>query len=96
MPTNATTTTSTTVFWSEDGDNVALCCEDAFYILSCDRALITAAVQTGKVDEDGVDGSFSLNHSFGDRVRTAVWVGDCFIFMSKQRINYYVGGKVNF
>ena len=83
-----------TVFWSEGGDNVTLCCEDAFYVLSCDRTLIAEAVRSGNVEEDGVDDSFTLKHSFGDKVRTGVWVGDCFIFMTKQRINYYVGGKV--
>ena len=74
---------------------MALCCEDAFYVLSCDRARIAEAVLSGNVEDDGVDDSFALTHSFGDKVRTGVWVGDCFIFMTKQRINYYVGGKVS-
>jgi hypothetical protein len=30
------------------------------------------------------------------RVKTACWVGDCFIYTnSANRLNYYVGGQIN-
>jgi len=36
-------------------------------------------------------------HEINERVRTGIWVGDCFIYNnSAGRLNYCVGGEVSF
>lgn len=47
------------------------------------------------VDEQGLEEAFELLHDVPERVRTGVWVGDCFIYNnSAWRLNYVVGGEV--
>jgi len=47
------------------------------------------------VDEQGVEDAFELLHEMSERVRTGIWVGDCFIYTnSSWRLNYCVGGEV--
>ena len=47
------------------------------------------------VDEEGVQDAFELLHETEERVRTGIWVGDCFIYNnSSWRLNYCVGGEV--
>ena len=49
----------------------------------------------GPVDEQGVEDAFELLHEMNERVRTGIWVGDCFIYSnSSWRLNYCVGGEV--
>lgn len=49
----------------------------------------------GSVDEQGVEDAFELLHEMSERVRTGIWVGDCFIYTnSSWRLNYCVGGEV--
>ena len=47
------------------------------------------------IDEQGVEDAFELLHETNERVRTGIWVGDCFIYNnSSWRLNYCVGGEV--
>lgn len=47
------------------------------------------------MDEEGVEDAFELLHEVNERVRTGIWVGDCFIYNnSSWRLNYCVGGEV--
>lgn len=47
------------------------------------------------VDEQGVEDSFEPLYDINERVRTGLWVGDCFIYNnSSWRLNYCVGGEV--
>ena len=47
------------------------------------------------MDEQGVEDAFELLHETNERVRTGLWVGDCFIYTnSSWRLNYCVGGEV--
>lgn len=56
-----------------------------------------AALLSGQgVDEDGVEEAFELVTEVSERVRTAIWVGDCFVYNnSAWRLNYCVGGEVS-
>jgi hypothetical protein len=50
----------------------------------------------GSVGEEGVEDAFELLHEINERVRTGLWVGDCFIYNnSSWRLNYCVGGEVS-
>lgn len=45
--------------------------------------------------EEGVEEAFTLLYEVSERVRTGLWVGDCFIYCnSAWRLNYCVGGEV--
>ncbi len=81
------------VFWSENGDLVALACEDALYVLRYDRD----AYVNGESDPDeGVEAAFEMITDISETVTTGRWVGDCFIYTnSTNRLNYLVGGHVN-
>ena len=61
------------------------------------RDVVTSYLESGKpVDEQGVEDAFELLHEIPERVRTGVWVGDCFIYNnSAWRLNYCVGGEVS-
>jgi coatomer subunit beta' len=42
-----------------------------------------------------VDGSFELESTISDCVRTGQWVGDCFLYTNAAgKLNYFVGGQV--
>lgn len=58
---------------------------------------MAAHTDAGKpLDEQGVEDAFELLHEVSERVRTGIWVGDCFIYNnSAWRLNYCVGGEVN-
>ena len=48
------------------------------------------------IDEQGVEDAFELVHEINERVRTGIWVGDCFIYNnSTWCLNYCVGGEVS-
>ena len=84
------------IYWNDAGDMVVLACEDTYYVLKYDADIVAAAVSSGAPrDDGGVDGSFELEHSGNDKVRTGQWVGDCFLYTNTAgRLNYFVGGQV--
>ncbi len=84
------------VFWNESGQLLAITCEDSYYILSYDTALVSTAVANGQIDsEEGVPESFVLLHEMPGHVLGGLWVGDCFLYTNdQQRLMYYVGGEV--
>lgn len=46
-----------------------------------------------EIDEEGIEDAFELLNETNERVRTGLWVGDCFIYTnSSWRLNYCVGG----
>lgn len=48
-----------------------------------------------EIDEEGIEDAFELLNETNERVRTGLWVGDCFIYTnSSWRLNYCVGGEV--
>lgn len=60
------------------------------------RDVVASYLDSGSpVDEQGVEDAFELLHEMNERVRTGIWVGDCFIYSnSSWRLNYCVGGEV--
>ncbi|KAF2725754.1 Coatomer, beta' subunit [Polychaeton citri CBS 116435] len=82
------------VFWSESGELVALACEGDFYVLRFSREQYVAALQSGEVDEDGVESAFEVVCDVAESVRTGQWIGDCFVYTtSTNRLNYLVGDQ---
>lgn len=55
------------VYWSESGELVCLACEDTFYVLRYSREQYVAAVQSGNVDEDGVEDAFEVVCDINER-----------------------------
>ena len=84
------------VYWNEAGDSLVLACADNYFVLHFDRDAVAVALANGTVNpEEGVDGSFELETTMSDVVRTGQWVGDCFLFTnSSGKLNYFVGGEV--
>ncbi len=84
------------VFWNDSGQLLAITCEDSYYILKYDAALVTNAVANGRIDsEEGIPESFDLLHEMPGHVLGGQWVGDCFLYTNnQQRLMYYVGGEV--
>lgn len=86
------------VYWSDNGELVALSSGSSFYILRYNHGLVTERLEStapGAGDEQGVEDAFSVLHEVSERVRTGCWVGDCFIYNnSSWRLNYCVGGEV--
>jgi coatomer subunit beta' len=84
------------VYWNDAGDMVVLVCSDMYYILRYARDVVVASISAGSINpEEGVEGSFELENTVNDRVRTGQWVGDCFLYTNGSgKLNYYVGGEV--
>ncbi|KAJ6704278.1 COATOMER [Salix viminalis] len=84
------------LYWADSGDLVAIASDASFYILKYNRDIVSSYLDSGKpVDEQGVEDAFELLHETNERVRTGLWVGDCFIYTnSSWRLNYCVGGEV--
>lgn len=50
----------TQVYWSDSGELVTIACEDTFYVLRFSREAYVDAVQSGQVEEDGVEAAFEV------------------------------------
>ncbi|XP_076911658.1 coatomer subunit beta'-2-like [Bidens hawaiensis] len=84
------------LYWADSGDLVTIASDSSFYILKYNRDVVAAHIDSGKgVDEQGIEDSFEPLYDVSERVRTGLWVGDCFIYNnSSWRLNYCVGGEV--
>ncbi|PSR96848.1 Coatomer subunit beta, partial [Actinidia chinensis var. chinensis] len=84
------------LYWADSGDLVAIASDTSFYMLKYNRDIVSAHLDSGRpVDEQGVEDAFELLYEINERVRTGIWVGDCFIYNnSSWRLNYCVGGEV--
>lgn len=82
------------VYWSPKGDLVAIAGEDTFYILKFKpEALVD--VNPDDITEDGIEDAFEVVGEQAEAVKTACWIGDCFIFTTAQnRLSYFVGGEL--
>ncbi|EMC93341.1 hypothetical protein BAUCODRAFT_237789 [Baudoinia panamericana UAMH 10762] len=82
------------VYWSESGELVCLACEDTYYVLRYSREQYMAAIQSGNVEDDGVEEAFEVVCDINESVRTGQWIGDCFVYTnSTNRLNYLVGDQ---
>lgn len=88
------------IYWSENGQLVALACEDSYFILQFDPSAVAAAAnatgeEAAQIAEEGVESAFELISEKAEKIRSATWVGDVLIYTnSSGRLNYYVGGEV--
>ncbi|KAL0724476.1 hypothetical protein Bca4012_039075 [Brassica carinata] len=84
------------LYWADSGDLVAIASDSSFYILKLNRDIVSSYMDGGKeIDEEGIEDAFELLNETNERVRTGLWVGDCFIYTnSSWRLNYCVGGEV--
>ncbi|XP_027196534.2 coatomer subunit beta' [Dermatophagoides pteronyssinus] len=85
------------VYWSENGELVAICAEDSFYILRYNaEAVVTAREnKSDTITEDGIEDAFDVIGEIQEVVKTGLWVGDCFIYTNNvNRLNYFVGGEI--
>jgi len=83
------------IYWAENGEHLCIACESAFYILKFNKSNVEQLFASGEeVDDDGYEDAFEILHEVTEKVRTGVWVGDCFIFTTAtNRLNYFVGGE---
>ncbi|TVU08045.1 hypothetical protein EJB05_41430, partial [Eragrostis curvula] len=84
------------LYWADSGDLVTIASDSSFYILKYNRDIVSSHLDGGgSVGEEGVEDAFELLHEINERVRTGLWIGDCFIYNnSSWRLNYCVGGEV--
>ncbi|QRV88118.1 coatomer subunit beta [Ceratobasidium sp. AG-Ba] len=84
------------IFWSGTGSLVAITADDSFYILKFDRDSYLAALEAGPVGDEGVEDAFDLIAEIPENVKTAKWVGDCFVYTnSANRLSYVVGSQTH-
>ncbi|KAJ7281800.1 coatomer protein [Mycena rebaudengoi] len=83
------------VFWSGTGSLVAITADDSFYILRFDRDAYNAALEGGaEITDEGVEEAFEVVADVPDGVKTAKWIGDCFIYTTNtNRLSYFVGNE---
>ncbi|KAI6146437.1 coatomer WD associated region-domain-containing protein [Pisolithus tinctorius] len=81
------------IYWSGTGSFVVITSEDSFYVLRFDRDAYNAKVeQSVEITDEGVEEALDVVAEISDSVKTAKWVGDCFIYTTgSNRINYFVG-----
>lgn len=87
------------VLWSENGDYVALCCNDQFYILRYNSNAVKQALNQGAFPEEGIAEALEVESSspLGERVKRGQFVGDVFIYVNHEnQCKYYIGGDVQF
>ncbi|KAK1259906.1 Coatomer subunit beta'-2 [Acorus gramineus] len=84
------------LYWADSGDLVAIVSDTTFYILKYNKETVSSFLDSGRpLDDEGLQDAFELLHETNERVRTGLWVGDCFIYNnSSWRLNYCVGGEV--
>uniref|UniRef100_A0A0D3BML7 Uncharacterized protein n=1 Tax=Brassica oleracea var. oleracea TaxID=109376 RepID=A0A0D3BML7_BRAOL len=84
------------LYWADSGDLVAIASDTSFYILKYNRELVSSHFDSGRsTEEEGVEDAFEVLHENDERVRTGIWVGDCFIYNNASwKLNYCVGGEV--
>ncbi|KAG7479779.1 coatomer subunit beta [Solea senegalensis] len=84
------------IFWSESGELVCIAGDESFFVLRYLSERVSAALESKEnMSDDGLEDAFEVLGEVPDRVKTGVWVGDCFIYTnSVKRLNYYVGGEI--
>jgi len=82
------------VFWSDNGNLVAIAAEDQYFVLRYNAEAVQNA--GNNLTEDGVEDAFELLEEVASEVvKTGTWVGDCFIYTTAlNRLKYYVGGEI--
>ncbi|KAG6852753.1 hypothetical protein C0991_009331 [Blastosporella zonata] len=81
------------VYWSGTGSLVAIISEDSFYILRFDNEAYERKLkERTPITDEGVEEAFEVIADVSEAVKTAKWVGDCFIYTTaNNRLCYFVG-----
>uniref|UniRef100_A0A915Q571 Beta'-coat protein n=1 Tax=Setaria digitata TaxID=48799 RepID=A0A915Q571_9BILA len=80
------------VYWSDNSEMVTIASDDTFYILKYNKEAVENVLTA---DTDGIEDAFDVIGEVQESVKTALWIGDCFIFTTDlNRLNYYVGGEI--
>jgi len=86
------------VFWADNCERVVIATESSFYVLKYNASAVAEVYSSGSdsVGEEGIEAAFEVENEVPDKVRSAVWVGDCFIYMNatSNKLCYCVGGQV--
>lgn len=83
------------LYWSESGESLVIASADTYYVLQFNKEVVSTALASGKTFPDGIEGSFELECTINDSVRTGQWIGDCFLYTNGDgKLNYIVGGEV--
>eukprot|EP01054_Gregarina_sp_Poly1_P009157 Gregarina_sp_Poly_1__9156@NODE_562_length_7523_cov_90_276019_g442_i0_p2_GENE_NODE_562_length_7523_cov_90_276019_g442_i0NODE_562_length_7523_cov_90_276019_g442_i0_p2_ORF_typecomplete_len450_score71_57Coatomer_WDAD/PF04053_14/2_4e93TPR_2/PF07719_17/0_031_NODE_562_length_7523_cov_90_276019_g442_i048316180 len=87
---------ATGIYWSDNGDLLAMTTADEYFILKYDSTAVAAAIAAGAPEqEEGIEIAFDLLHEATECVESGLWVGDCFIFVTKSlRLQTFVAGQV--
>jgi coatomer subunit beta' len=66
-------------------------------VLRYNRDAYAARVEAGEdLGDEGVEEAFDVVAEITDSVRTAKWIGDCFIYTTAaNRLNYLVGSETD-
>jgi coatomer subunit beta' len=84
------------IYWSDSGDVVTIATEASFFILRYNKDIAARTLDGGvEVGDEGIEDAFELLSETNERVRTAQWAGDCFVYTNAaNRLNYCVGGEI--
>ncbi|KAJ7229929.1 coatomer WD associated region-domain-containing protein [Mycena pura] len=95
LPTATSIKSSLRSAWSGTGSLVAITCDDSFYILRFNRDAYNDALAKGvEITDEGVEEAFEVVADASETVKTAKWMGDCFIYMTAtNRLAYFVRNK---
>lgn len=84
------------IYWSENGDLVAICTDESYFVLRYKSFEVDAAIESSTVADDGVEKAFEVLYDIPENVKNGCWIGDCFIYTtSSNRLSYLVGGQVH-
>lgn len=83
------------IYWNESGDALVIAAADTYYVLHYNKEVVATALSSGQSFPDGIEGSFELECTINDSVRTGQWIGECFLYTNGDgKLNYTVGGEV--
>ncbi|EGC32525.1 hypothetical protein DICPUDRAFT_49561 [Dictyostelium purpureum] len=84
------------IFWSENGDYLAIVTDKSTFILRYFKDTVQKYMESGQpIGELGIEDAFDVVHEIEDTIGSALWVGDCFIYVNKNsKLNYCVGTEV--
>jgi coatomer subunit beta' len=75
---------------------VTIATEASFFILRYNKDIVARMIDSGiEAGDEGIEDAFELLSETNERVRTAQWAGDCFVYTNAaNRLNYCVGGEI--
>jgi coatomer subunit beta' len=84
------------VVWSDSNELVAVVTETSAFVLKFNAGEVEEAFEAGaEIPEDGIDTAFDLVEEVEEKMRRALWVGDCLVFVNNNdRLMYYIGGEM--